>query len=66
MGILSIIKAKLCSNEKEVKEYTHCLRCGRKLKNPEAKKIGFGKVCLEKQQWEDKQRLFEVNKNGNK
>ena len=30
------------------KYYTRCLRCGRKLKNEEARKIGYGKVCAEK------------------
>ena len=30
------------------KEYEYCLRCGRKLKNPEAKKIGYGITCLKK------------------
>jgi len=30
------------------KEYTHCLRCGRKLKNEKAKKIGYGVVCERK------------------
>lgn len=33
---------------KEEKVYTHCLRCGRKLKTEESKKIGYGKICLEK------------------
>ena len=30
------------------KEYQYCLRCGRKLKNAEYRKIGMGKVCQEK------------------
>ena len=25
-----------------------CIRCGRKLKTPESKELGFGKVCWEK------------------
>lgn len=33
-------------NELEVHQY--CLRCGRKLKNPEAQKIGYGIVCYKK------------------
>lgn len=28
--------------------YTHCLRCGRKLKNPEHMIIGFGPTCYKK------------------
>lgn len=31
-----------------MKEYEFCLRCHRKLKNEEAKKIGYGKICYEK------------------
>ena len=30
------------------KDYDKCFRCGRKLKTDEARKIGYGKVCLEK------------------
>ena len=30
------------------KEYEFCLRCHRKLKNPEARKLGYGKICYEK------------------
>lgn len=33
---------------KEQKEYKYCLRCGRQLKNPEAKKLGYGKICYTK------------------
>ena len=33
-------------------EYKNCLRCGRKLKSEESKKLGFGKVCWEKWQHE--------------
>ena len=29
-------------------EYDRCLRCHRKLKNPEARKRGFGDVCWNK------------------
>lgn len=31
-----------------MQEYKYCLRCGRKLKNPEYRKIGMGKTCQEK------------------
>lgn len=31
-----------------MKLYERCIRCGRKLKNEESKKLGFGKVCFEK------------------
>ena len=46
-------------NEEE-KIYKICLRCGRKLKNEDARKRGFGKICFEK--WKasqnNKQKLF--------
>ena len=43
----------------EHKEYTHCLRCGRKLKNEKAKQIGYGVVCERKVKYERKsRRLF--------
>lgn len=34
--------------DERLKEYTHCRRCGRKLKTDEARQIGFGPICLEK------------------
>ena len=41
------------------KEYTHCLRCGRKLKNEKARQIGYGVVCERKMRKENKtQKLF--------
>ena len=33
---------------KEVKEYDRCLRCGRKLKDPQYRKLGYGPVCQAK------------------
>lgn len=41
----------------EEKEYDYCLRCGRKLKNPNARKLGYGSVCFKKMQVGTK-RLF--------
>lgn len=32
----------------EVKEYDRCLRCGRKLKDPRTRRLGYGKVCFDK------------------
>lgn len=29
-------------------EHEFCLRCGRKLKNPDFRKIGYGSICLKK------------------
>lgn len=34
----------------EQKEHEICLRCGRKLKNPDARKLGYGAVCFKKMQ----------------
>lgn len=34
------------------KEHLICLRCGRKLKNPEYKQRGYGKICWEKRKKE--------------
>lgn len=39
-----------------------CIRCGRKLKNPKSKELGFGVVCWQKWQEEhDIKKLFDVN-----
>lgn len=40
------------------KEYQFCLRCGRKLKSPEARLKGYGIVCEQKLKQEKKVRLF--------
>ena len=48
-------------DKKEVpkeKEYEYCLRCGRKLKNPEARLKGFGIICEKKIKRQEKGRLF--------
>lgn len=34
----------------EQKEHEICLRCGRKLRNPDARKLGYGAVCFKKMQ----------------
>lgn len=40
--------------KEELKEYDRCLRCGRKLKNPESRKTGYGIVCTTKQLYKKK------------
>ena len=35
-------------------EHEFCLRCGRRLKNEEARILGYGKICWEKMQVKDK------------
>lgn len=44
--------------DKKPKEYEFCLRCGRKLKNPDAKLKGFGVVCEKKAKKEKYKKLF--------
>lgn len=33
-----------------IPEYDRCSRCGRRLKNPESRRLGFGAVCYSKVQ----------------
>lgn len=47
------------------KEYQYCLRCGRKLKNAEYRKIGMGKTCQEKSKRNTIQPLFRSRINAN-
>lgn len=42
------------------KEHEYCLRCGRKLKNSEARMKGFGAVCEKKMKHSNRNRLFDV------
>jgi hypothetical protein len=42
----------------KIKLYNYCLRCGRKLKKEEYRKIGYGKVCLYKMKESNKLKLF--------
>ena len=45
-------------NSETVNDYEYCLRCHRKLKNPEYRLRGMGKVCWEKSHQEQTKRLF--------
>ena len=48
------------------KEHEVCLRCGRKLKNPDARKLGYGAVCFKKMQSSGKKLFLEtINEWGN-
>lgn len=51
------------TNQLQGKLHEHCLRCGRKLKNPDAQKLGYGAVCFKKMQSSGK-RLFSETING--
>jgi len=44
--------------DKPKKEYQFCLRCGRRLKNPEARVKGYGVICEKKLKQGKKARLF--------
>lgn len=44
----------------EKKDHEYCLRCGRKLKNPIARKLGYGLVCYRKQRLALSQPLFDA------
>lgn len=42
-----------------MKEHEFCLRCGRKLKNPEARIKGYGVVCEKKMKHDARRKLFD-------
>jgi hypothetical protein len=44
------------------KENKYCLRCGRRLRNPEARILGYGKICYSKiKDIPHKKKLFTPN-----
>ena len=45
------------------REFNYCLRCGRKLKKPESRILGYGKICYEKSKEKEGARLFHVKNN---
>lgn len=49
-------------NEKEKTDYQRCIRCGRKLKNPEYRERGYGKICWEKTKHKETSVLFTLDK----
>lgn len=40
------------------REHEFCLRCGRKLKNPQARELGYGKICYRRMKMDCGKRLF--------
>lgn len=50
----------------ENKEYQFCLRCGRKLKNPKARVLGYGVVCERKIKTDNKKKLFDTGGDNGK
>ena len=45
-------------NLEAISEFDRCLRCHRKLKTPENRLRGMGKICWEKSHLEQSKRLF--------
>lgn len=44
---------------KKEKDHNYCLRCGRRLKNKEARELGYGVTCYKKMKAEkEMKRLF--------
>ena len=46
------------------KEHEFCKRCGRKLRNPDARKLGYGAVCFKKMQSSGKRLFLETINEG--
>ena len=46
----TMTKWSVCESVEPIKqkEYSRCIRCGRILKNPDAKERGYGEVCWKK------------------
>lgn len=64
MFIASISDIKETTKVDKKDEIGICLRCGRKLKTPEARERGMGKICWEKSHVEkERRRLFDANHN---
>lgn len=49
----------------ENKDHEFCIRCGRKLKKPEARAKGYGAVCEKKMRVDQSTRLFKDKENRN-
>lgn len=50
----------MSTTKTDQKEYEYCLRCGRKLKNPEARIRGFGIICEKKVHKKGSKPLFNM------
>lgn len=51
---------KLNLKEEGAKDHKYCLRCGRKLKNPESRIRGYGVICEKKMLVDNRYRLFTI------
>ena len=48
------------SGKEKIKEYKYCRRCGRKLKNVDAKVRGYGPICEKKMKVQYRRPLFTI------
>jgi hypothetical protein len=44
----------------KAKEYSHCLICRRRLKNPQARRIGIGAKCKKKHEAKPKEKVTQI------
>lgn len=49
---------EVVDHQDHTKNKDRCLRCGRKLKNPQARELGYGPICYAKLQKENSCKLF--------
>ena len=47
----------------ENQDHEFCLRCGRKLRNANARELGYGAICFKKLQADGNRQLFETGSN---
>ena len=58
---LSALAEKVCVDTEDFsvpEKHSHCIRCGRLLKNPDAQLRGYGEVCWKKTQLDKQTKLF--------
>lgn len=51
-------------NSIQTKLFTHCLRCGRKLKDTISRQRGYGSICFGKMAASNSKPLFKPTKNN--
>ena len=53
-----VVSTALVADSQLKRDYTRCIRCGRVLKNPEARERGYGDICWKKHLSDKQSRLF--------
>lgn len=56
--MMSMLTIRSPKEDENGAEHEYCIRCGRKLKNAESRKLGLGKVCEMKWKLQQTNRLF--------